>query len=516
LSSRLLAYTTPVAAWLVLTAWLYRDCLRKVEAERAALRAEGEAILVALESGIRAMSRGRFGRRGHRRSPFDMLARDLTAERDALREKGEPVSSELESKIQTLSTIRLGRAEQLGASLEELVQNPSILGAAIVEKDGRAIVSAGDVDRWGRAVDAAAGEQWLDGALLLTRAVDVGRDAAVIREMQSLLSGRKGRRFGEGGFGGGPPWMSPRGLPPPPGPSSHDGSVGPLYARLVMCEGELGAMVKHHVTMACAAATVGLVAAVVLALAWHVSIKNREQSAALEVAEAHNQHLREMQLAGAGLAHEIKNPLNVLRGTAQGLLENGGRPASEHEAVERMLDEIDRVVSRLNEFLTFSKIPTPKLAPVHTTQIVEEVAELLEQGVDHGDRRLQFGELPWVKADPGLLRQLLFNLMHNAIRATEESGRVHIRACPNGSSGTTIEVADTGVGVAEGVRDQLFRPYCSGWEGGTGLGLSIVRQLAAAHGWRVGYRPNKDGGSTFWVASIEAIHNRDDDEATQT
>ena len=293
-------------------------------------------------------------------------------------------------------------------------------------------------------------------------------------------------------------------------PEERGRSSSPVYARLVLSQGELASIIQHHAHMALLAGMVGLVAAVFLGVAWHSSIKNREQVAALEVAEAQNLHLREMQLAGAGLAHEMKNPLNIVRGTAQGMLQNGNKPAKERQALERMLDEIDRVVSRLNEFLSFSRMPKPEFSPVSVRQVVDQVSSLLHHGMEAENPKIAVSELPTILADRRLFRQIVFNLLHNGVRATEEAGSVRVYAAATGPTTVRLEVSDSGTGVPEGMRDSLFRPYCTGWSGGTGLGLCIVRQLALAHGWKVGYRPSQDGGSTFWISGIELFKGEDE------
>jgi len=280
-----------------------------------------------------------------------------------------------------------------------------------------------------------------------------------------------------------------------------------------MSQGELASVIRQHAVMGLTAGAIGLIAAAVLAGAWHVSIRNRDQASALELAEAQNQHLREMQLAGAGLAHEIRNPLNVLRGTAQGMSEDCQQTGRQGQSAQRMLDEIDRIVSRLNAFLSFSNLATPEIAPVDAKQIVEEVGALLQHGLEDGKLEIAVDDLPSIRADRTLFRQIVFNLLHNAARATRDSGSVRVEAVRSDRSHLTLEVTDTGLGVSEELRERLFRPYCAGGEGGSGLGLSIVRQLAIAHGWQVGYRPNPDGGSTFWVASIEIAENEGGDEA---
>lgn len=139
-------YAVPAAAWLAFAAWLYHDHTQKVQAERESLRAQGEAILVALESGIMGLSRSRGGGGEHFKVLVAGLLEKLTAERAALQNQDKEVPKELESRIDALSRYKAGPIEQLKASLEELAQNSFVLGAAILNDGGQLIVSAGNVD----------------------------------------------------------------------------------------------------------------------------------------------------------------------------------------------------------------------------------------------------------------------------------------------------------------------------------------------------------------------------------
>ena len=502
---RSVVYLVPLMAWLAFAGWLWQGSAAKVAAEKASLRAQGEAILVALESGMGALARIDMGRLEEARAALAELEEQAENEGDDLSWEYQWRLSEARARFEAMSRYRLGRLGQLQASLDELVQSAGVLAVSVVDSQGRTVVSAGDVSRWTAERPTEDHEVWLEGALALTRKV-TPRRAQWIRPDVA-------RRSGFGGDGGPYGHHYGRSRDRGGGRGSAGGAKpGPIYSRLILSQGELAAIVAQHRAMALTAGAVGLLAAAVLAAAWHTSIKSREQAAALGLAEAQNQHLREMQLAGAGLAHEIKNPLNVLRGTAQAMLQGEGQTPEQREQLECMLDEIDRMVSRLDEFLSFSRVPTPELAPVRTAQVVEQVAALLQHGAEGAAVAIEVGELPTVQADRGLLRQVVFNLLHNAARAAGESGQVRVAAVADGSSRVTLEVCDSGVGVPEELRDQLFRPYCSGWQGGTGLGLSIVRQIAAAHGWKVGYRPNEDSGSTFWVSHIQVVNDDQPDE----
>ena len=111
--------------------------------------------------------------------------------------------------------------------------------------------------------------------------------------------------------------------------------------------------------------------------------------------------------------------------------------------------------------------------------------------------------MPSIRADRELLRQVLFNLLQNAIQFSPRGDvvRITMRRLPNGRY--RIQVADRGPGVPEDAVDSLFTPYFTTRPDGTGLGLAIVRRIAAAHGWEASYAPRPDGGAVF---TLDGIH----------
>jgi signal transduction histidine kinase len=107
-----------------------------------------------------------------------------------------------------------------------------------------------------------------------------------------------------------------------------------------------------------------------------------------------------------------------------------------------------------------------------------------------------------VLADRSQLRQVLFNLLSNAIALAPKASKIEFRLTPSRRGTFRLEIIDQGPGVPEEIVDSLFEPYVSRRAGGTGLGLSIVRRIAVAHNWEVGYKSGVHGGSVFWIDGI--------------
>jgi signal transduction histidine kinase len=253
-------------------------------------------------------------------------------------------------------------------------------------------------------------------------------------------------------------------------------------------------------------AGVGLLAVGGLGLAW----RNLDRSAQLQVrlirASEMNSHLREMNLAAAGLAHETRNPLNIVRGLAQMISRQPEAPPEIRNRATQITDEVDRVTGRLNEFIEYSRPREAKPGPVDFAALVEDVARTLE--TDREEKAIDFryeGPRLTIEADELLLRQVLFNLLLNAVQAVEKGGHVAVAVDRSPSNGAWFEVRDSGRGVPANMREDVFRPYFSTQGNGAGLGLAVVRQIVQAHGWDIGYVSSAEGGARFRVSGLKVV-----------
>lgn len=250
---------------------------------------------------------------------------------------------------------------------------------------------------------------------------------------------------------------------------------------------------------------IGLVAVGGLALLYRQMSRSSQLGLQLVRAEAMNNHLREMNLSAAGLAHETRNPLNVVRGLAQLLAKEPDDAVKARATSERIVGEVDRVSNRLNEFIAYSKPREPVLAPVDLRALVEELGETLASDCEELEAQWR-NDLAAVEvaADEGMLRQVLFNILINALQAIPKQGVIRISSETGERGGElTIRIADSGPGVPEDISGDVFRPYVSARDKGTGLGLAVVRQIILAHHWQIHYGVSDDlGGAEFSVTNI--------------
>jgi two-component system, NtrC family, sensor kinase len=208
------------------------------------------------------------------------------------------------------------------------------------------------------------------------------------------------------------------------------------------------------------------------------------------------------QLA-AQLAHEIGTPLSSVSGHIQLALLQRDLPAALRDRLDVSAREIERISKIVRDYLDSTRPLEPERRPTALPKLLEEAVELV-QGVAPGKRvavssrvDTALGDLV---TDPGLLRQIVVNLISNALDAVDKNGRIEVAARPVGDD-VLITVRDTGHGIPPDDLRRIFEPFYTtkGRGKGTGLGLAICRQLTAALGGAISVESVPGEGSTFAV-----------------
>jgi signal transduction histidine kinase len=244
--------------------------------------------------------------------------------------------------------------------------------------------------------------------------------------------------------------------------------------------------------------------AIVSALAWRNVGKNAELQIRLVKAGEMNTHLKEMNLAAAGLAHETRNPLNLIRGFAQMIAADPHVAPKLKEHASTILEEADRVTVQLNEFINYSKPREAQMAPVDVARLIADVSRTLLPDLEEKHIELRQPESSLqVEADEQLLRQALFNVLLNATQAVEPGGHIEVRLAATGPREAMLEIRDDGPGVAVADRASIFKPYVTMRPKGVGLGLAIVAQIAAVHHWEVTCTGNEPRGAVFRFSHLK-------------
>src|SRR5665213_2979696 len=203
----------------------------------------------------------------------------------------------------------------------------------------------------------------------------------------------------------------------------------------------------------------------------------------------------------ASLAHEIRNPLASISG-ATGILRRG---TASTEYRNDCLDVIDKESQRLNKlltgFLNFAKPRVPRMQRTDPNAILASVASLVQQIAEAGNISLRQEVLasgPEIECDPEQLKQVLLNLLINAIEASPPNASIYIRTAVANDT-LAMEVQDQGSGISEKHLDHIFDPFFTTKPKGTGLGLAISSMIVAQHGGSLGFRKNPGSGATFRV-----------------
>ena len=207
----------------------------------------------------------------------------------------------------------------------------------------------------------------------------------------------------------------------------------------------------------------------------------------------------------AGLAHEIRNPLSSIRGSAEILAEDHPQGTPKARMVAIMLKELGRLDQVLTEFLQFARPPIPQPCSFDVAALAAEVAVMTEtaRAQSHVElTTMQADGVPACWADPNHVRQILLNMVLNATQAMPGGGTIHILAQHaelRGRDMVQVRVTDSGPGISAANLSRVFEPYFTTRNMGTGLGLSISHSLAEANNGALDVASEPGKGTTFTI-----------------
>jgi len=205
----------------------------------------------------------------------------------------------------------------------------------------------------------------------------------------------------------------------------------------------------------------------------------------------------------AGMAHEIRNPLASLSGSLQVLKEDLHLTEDNSHLMEIALNEMDRLNNIVTQFLTYARPTTPSKELCDIASIVRDTVDLIVNSREFRDGvSLKTGlpENPLVMwADPGQMRQILYNLAINALQSLHDAGTININVSARVGD-IVIEVEDDGEGIQEEDINKIFYPFFSTKTGGSGLGLAIVYRIVDDHGGTIKVQSGPETGTRFTLA----------------
>lgn len=232
----------------------------------------------------------------------------------------------------------------------------------------------------------------------------------------------------------------------------------------------------------------------------------------MEIPDAQQEHKRlqaentELATLAGGLAHEIRNPLSTIGMNLELLAEELENDDSQR--ARRMLRRIANLQGEcrnleeiLNAFLQFARAGELHLSDGNLNTIVSDYVDFLEPQANSMEVELRphlDSDLPVVMLDKSLMRQALVNLCRNAIEAMPEGGSIDLLTRTRGDD-VVLEIIDTGKGMDEKTRGQMFQAFFSTRSGGSGLGLPTVRKIVEAHHGRISCESEVGKGTRFTI-----------------
>lgn len=203
----------------------------------------------------------------------------------------------------------------------------------------------------------------------------------------------------------------------------------------------------------------------------------------------------------AAIVHEIRNPLGAIRGAAEALESIVPREHERAEFLTIIKHEVERLNGLVTDFLKFARPRSSELLPTPPREIIEAVAKLVSKQAEQARVKIILDvadPLPQVLLDAEQMKQVLLNLILNAIEAMPDGGQLTISTRQDAQE-LLLAVRDTGKGIDPTVREKLFSPFVTTKTRGTGLGLAIAHRLVTQHGGRIEAVNGENGGALVQV-----------------
>ena len=215
----------------------------------------------------------------------------------------------------------------------------------------------------------------------------------------------------------------------------------------------------------------------------------------------HGEKLAEVGRMSAALAHEINNPLGVIAYAAELMMREEGNSPFSTEMLERIATETERMKTLTGSLLSFSRARETRWQKVDANAVVYDVLKLVKYELEKNsiEIELECDHLEKINADPNKLKQVLINLLLNAVHVMPDGGSVRLKTGMVEDHSVEILIADSGPGVPEEIRGTIFDPFFSTKkEGvGTGLGLYICRNILEEHGGSISLEETSEPGAVF-------------------
>jgi signal transduction histidine kinase len=243
-------------------------------------------------------------------------------------------------------------------------------------------------------------------------------------------------------------------------------------------------------------------------IAGQIALLIEHQEARTAKAELRKQLIKADRLAAigqlaAGVAHELNEPLNTILGFAQLTRKTPGLPAGTLTDLEKIVDAALHARSIITELLIFARQGKPGDARVNLNRIIMDELNLFDSLCGKSGvklRRIVDPDLPEITANKSQIRQVISNLIVNALQAMPDGGNLTLQSSFDEAS-VCLLVEDTGIGMSDEVKESIFLPFFTtkDVDQGTGLGLSVVHGIVSSHGGGIRVESETGKGTRFFV-----------------
>jgi signal transduction histidine kinase len=239
-----------------------------------------------------------------------------------------------------------------------------------------------------------------------------------------------------------------------------------------------------------------------LAEAFNEMAAKLAKSQELENRLRRDQRLSALGEVAVGIAHEVRNPLGVIKTSAELLQKRARLAATDNRLLGYVIDEVRRIDSLIRDFLEFAKPRQPALRKVDPISLVGRAIEFCRPELQRGGIEIATDDRSagaHIQADEDQVFQALLNLMLNAIESMPNGGRIRVDLL-RADRELLIAVSDTGAGISPEVQEKIFNPFFTTKEHGNGLGLAKVYAIMASHDGSVECRSELGAGTTFTLS----------------
>ncbi len=235
---------------------------------------------------------------------------------------------------------------------------------------------------------------------------------------------------------------------------------------------------------------------------WLLTIEDLTERVNMRQQMARMDRLASLGRMSAGIAHEVRNPLTGVSLLLDELHDRLLGQEADQQLIRRALGEIERLEALVNEMLHFSSVPEPRFRVGQIADVLQNSLFLLRKQCQRQQVRLieeVAADLPEILMDADRIKQVLLNLLNNALEAMPDGGDLTIRAYSDGKNSLFIEIRDSGIGIAAARLPLVFEPFVTSKGQGTGLGLAICYNIISDHGGDIQIDSEQGAGTRVLV-----------------